>query len=236
MRRTGIASFVGFVVVAVGCGSAAPSSAPPANTSKAANASPARPACPPPGSGGEESRVSYDQLPPATKAQVDQVRAVWAHKYPTAADAARAGWFKTTPNLFGIGAHYVKSVKGLSVAEPFHLFRPPILLYDGEGPDAKFAGISYVVKGNVTGFAGCYDVWHTHKSVCIDSQHRITLTEPDSWRWYSESECRAHGGLVMPLAADKMIHVWIGSGYTNAPIFAHDNPRLYDGYYPKRGA
>jgi hypothetical protein len=194
-----------------------------------------RPACPPANSGGEESRVTYAELPAATKAQVDDVRAAWAHRYPTAADAMRAGWFKSTPSLYGIGAHYVKDVRGFSVAEPFDLLHPPILLYDGEGPDAKFAGVSYVVKGNSQGFAGCYDVWHTHKSVCIDKQHRITLTEPHSWRWYSDSECRAVGGHVMPLAADKMIHVWIGPGYTNAPIFAHDNPKLYDGYYPKRG-
>jgi hypothetical protein len=40
----------------------------------------------------------------------------------------------------------------------------------------------------------------------------------------------------MPLAADRMIHVWIGPGYTGAPIFAHDNPMIFDGYYPKRGA
>ncbi len=195
---------------------------------------PTTPACP--RASGEESRIAYTALPPATKAQVDDLRAAWAHKYPTADDATKAGWFKTTPNLYGIGAHYVKSVTGLSVAAPFDLLHPPILLYDGEGPDAKFAGVSYVVKGDVQGFTGCYDVWHTHKSVCIDRQHRITLTEPHSWRWYSESECRAAGGFVMPLAADRMIHVWIGPGYTNAPIFAHDNPKLFDGYYPKRGA
>jgi len=39
----------------------------------------------------------------------------------------------------------------------------------------------------------------------------------------------------MKLAADTMIHVWIGPGCTGAPIFAHDNPKLFDGYYPKRG-
>ena len=222
-------------VAAAGCGSGSSNDA----ASSVAATQPPRltattPACP--AKAREESRVSYAQLPPAPKAQVDRVRAAWAHKYPTAAAAVRAGWFKSTPSLWGIGAHYVKSVKGLSVAAPFDLMHPPILLYDGEGPDAKFAGLSYVVKGNVRGFAGCYDLWHSHKSVCIDQQHRITLTEPDSWRWYSDRECRANGGFVMPLAADRMIHVWIGPGYTNAPIFAHDNPKLYDGYYPKRGA
>ncbi len=50
----------------------------------------------------------------------------------------------------------------------------------------------------------------------------------------SESECTAAGRRVMPLAAARMIHMWIGPGYTDAPIFAHDNPELYDGYCPKR--
>ena len=221
-------------ITGAACGSASPSDRATVSATRPPRLTATTPACP--AQAREESRISYAQLPPATKTQVDRVRAAWAHKYPTAAAAVRAGWFKSTPSLYGIGAHYVKSVRGLSVAAPFDLMHPPILLYDGEGPDAKFAGLSYVVKGDARGFAGCYDVWHTHKSVCIDRQHRITLTEPDSWRWYSESECRANGGFVMPLAADRMIHVWIGPGYTNAPIFAHDNPKLYDGYYPKRGA
>jgi hypothetical protein len=37
----------------------------------------------------------------------------------------------------------------------------------------------------------------------------------------------------MPLANDKMIRLWIGPGYTDAPIFAHDNPELYDRFNPQ---
>ena len=62
----------------------------------------------------------------------------------------------------------------------------------------------------------------------------ISLTEENSEFWYSEKECTAAGGRLLPLAGDKMIHLWIGPGYTDAPIFAHDNPKLIDGYYPKR--
>jgi hypothetical protein len=180
--------------------------------------------------------VSYAQLPALTKHQVGAVRAVWAHRYPTAADAIKAGWWKATPSLFGIGAHYIQGWTGLSVARPFDLMHPSILLYDGEGPNAKFAGVSYVVKGSTPGFAGCYDVWHVHKSVCIDNRGRITLTESNSYEWYSESQCRARGFRVMPLASDHMIHVWIGPGYDQGAIFAHDNPKLLHGYYPKEPA
>ena len=182
-----------------------------------------------------ESGITYAELPKATKAEVDQVIAAWGHKYATAADAMKDGWFRGTRSLYGIGAHYIKNVRGLSVAAPFDLLNPPILLFDGDGPDAKFAGLSYVVGGKVPGgFTGPYDFWHSHKSVCSVGGSIVSLSEENSQVWYSESECVAAGGGVMPIAADKMIHVWIGPGYMGAPIFAHDNPKLYDGYNPKR--
>ena len=179
-----------------------------------------------------ESDVTLAELPADTRAEVDKVIAEWATKYPTGADAMAAGWFRATPNLYGIGAHYIHSVQGFSVALPFDMMKPTILLYDGEGPDAKFAGVSYVVAGGAEGFTGPYDFWHEHESVCM-SDGKITLTEEGSKYWYSESECRAVGGRILPIAGDLMIHLWIGPGYTDAPIFAHDNPEIYDGYYPK---
>src|SRR5262249_25118279 len=221
------------VLVLAGCGSAAAHSAsrvtaPPVTTSP-------RPTCTNPPS--RESTIMYDQLPPATKAQVDRVRAVWAHKYPTGADATKAGWWKSTTNLYGIGAHYVKGVTGfLSVAQPVDLMHPNALLYDGDGPNAKFVGVSYITGGaaNAAGFAGCYDFFHSHKSVCIGAGGLITLTDVDSPYWYSESQCRAHGFKVLPLPGDKMLHLWIGPDYLKVPIFGHDNRYLYNGYYPKR--
>jgi hypothetical protein len=235
MRREGLVVLGMLAITVAGCGagSSKGNATPAAATSVATQptrTTTANRGCTP------NHRVRYGQLPPVTKAEVDRVRAAWAQKYPTAADATKAGWWKSTPSLYGIGAHYINGVKGLSVAVPFDLLHPPILLYDGEGPDAKFAGVSYVVAGDVEGFAGCDDGWHSHPSVCIDGEGRITLTEKYSPFWYSESQCVAHGGRVMKLAADKMLHVWIGPGYTNAPIFAHDNPKLYGGYYPKQRA
>ena len=84
---------------------------------------------------------------------------MWANKYPTAADATRDGWFKATRNLYGIGAHYI-NIKGgsaFSGTATFNLLSPNILLFDGEGPDAKFAGVSYVVAEIPEGFTGAYD-------------------------------------------------------------------------------
>lgn len=181
-----------------------------------------------------ESTITYAELPRATKAEVDQVIALWANKYPTGADAARDGWFKATKNLYGIGAHYVKGA--FSGAATFDLLNPNILLFDGEGPDAKFAGVSYVVAGDTEGFTGNYDSWHAHASVCFQGGSVVSLSEEGSAVWYSESECTAAGGRVMPLASDNMLHLWIGPGYMDGPIFSHDNAQLLDGFSPKRSA
>jgi len=183
-----------------------------------------------------ETAVTYDELPPATKAQVDGVIADWGTRYATAADAMKDGWVKATRDLYGIGAHYVRTnIVGLS--SPFDMKEPNILLFDGEGPDAKFAGVSYIVGGARApkGFAGSYDGWHTHTSVCFKGGTVVSLNESGSSIWYSEPECIAAGGTVIPLASDQMLHVWIGPDYINgAPIFAHDHPKLYNGYDPKR--
>lgn len=181
-----------------------------------------------------ESTITYDKLPAATKAEVDQVIALWANKYPTAADAASDGWFNPGRSLYGIGAHYVSTV-GFSGAAAFDMLNPNILLFDGDGPDAKFAGLSYVVADVPEGFTGDYDAWHSHPSACFEGGRVSSLTEENSAVWLSESECTARDGQVRPLENDQMMHLWIGPEYINrAPIFAHDHPDLYDGYNPKR--
>ena len=122
-------------------------------------------------------------------------------------------------------------------SSPFELLQPNILLFDGDGADAKFAGVSYIVGGHGTpkGFAGPYDSWHSHTSVCFKGGTVVSLNEVGSSIWYSEPECTAAGGTVIPLASDEMLHLWIGPDYINgAPIFAHDHPKLLNGYDPKR--
>ena len=53
-------------------------------------------------------------------------------------------------------------------------------------------------------------------------------------RAISRASCPAHDFKVLKLVGNKMIHVWIGPGYTDVPTFGHDNRYLYNGYYPKR--
>jgi hypothetical protein len=181
-----------------------------------------------------ESDITYAELPADTKAQVDAVIAIWQDKFPTAADAVAGGWMKATRSLYGIGAHYVRQ-SGLEVGT-FDMLAPNILLYDGEGPDAKFAGLSYVVKNTPPeGFAGPYDVWHAHSAVCLIGGVVSSLIEENSDVWLSESDCLGRGGRLLPLGADQMMHLWIGPDYINSgPIMSHDHPLLLDGYDPQR--
>ena len=189
-----------------------------------------------------ESTITYDQLPKQTKAEVDEVIALWGNRYATAADAMKDGWFKATRSLYGIGAHYLRatSVRGTSIfggSATFDRLNPNILLFDGDGPDAKFAGVSYVLPTVPEGFSGPYDSWHSHASVCLQGGTVVSLTEENSPVWLTESECRARGWSVLPLANAEMMHLWIGPEYIDgAAIFAHDNPKLYDGYNPRRDA
>ena len=73
--------------------------------------------------------------------------------------------------------------------------------------------------------------------MCTKGGGIVSLTDDNSDVWYSEDECVAAGGRVMPIVNDNMMHLWIGPGYMQGvPIFAHDNPGLFDGYNPKRDA
>jgi hypothetical protein len=187
---------------------------------------------------GHESDIMYAELPAKTKAEVDQVIAAYAHKYPTAADATKDGWVKASLSFYGIGAHYTHGI-GIPATPTFELLNPNMLLYDGEGPDAKFAGVSYSVSSATKpeGFTGPYDVWHSHGTACTKGGTIVSLTEDNSDVWLSEGECTARGGRVFPIPGDLMIHVWIGPGYLGkAPIFAHDHPMLFDGFVPQRDA
>jgi len=79
---------------------------------------------------GHESDIAYNKLPRKTKAEVDQVIAAYAHKYPTAADATKDGWVKASLSFYGIGAHYTHGI-GIPATPSFDLLNPNMLLYDG---------------------------------------------------------------------------------------------------------
>ena len=188
------------------------------------------------GTGHErELDVMYADLPADVKAQVDITKAL-VEKYPTAADATKAGWQKATISLNGIGAHYLKGgISGFLGDYEFDPANPNVLLFDGEGPDAKIAGASFILTvPNPQGYPGELDVWHYHYGVCFDTQRLLVIAEVDGHEGSTISmtaeQCTAEGAQVFPIENLYMIHVWVAPDYIDdAPVFAHDHPKLYDG-------
>lgn len=188
------------------------------------------------GTGHErELDVTYAELPSDVKAQVDITKAL-VEQYPTAADAERGGWRKATINLHGIGAHYLKGGPAGFLADyAFDPANPNVLLYDGEGPDAKIAGASFILtEPDPQGYTGQLDVWHYHYGVCFDTTSFLVIAEVDGHEGSTISmtpeECEAQGATVFPIDDLYMIHVWVAPDYIDvAPVFAHDHPKLYDG-------
>jgi hypothetical protein len=179
-----------------------------------------------------EYDVQYRDLPTPTRGELDVARDIIA-RYPIAADAERDGWQKATINLKGIASHYLKGgVRGfLGIDGAFDVRDPEILLFNGEGPDAPIAGVSYLLNGpDPEGFAGKWDVWHRHDAVCF--ARGLVIAEVGGHEGsridMSREECAAQGGIIFPLSNLTMLHVWMKQGFeSTAGVFSHDHPELY---------
>ncbi len=185
-----------------------------------------------------DSKITYAELSPTTKAQVDTV-IKWASKYKTAADAKKDGWSKATKSLYGIGSHWLHGgVAGFaSFGSTPDMTTPNVLLFDGEGDDAKLAGVSWIMNSptDPVGFSGPDDHWHRHSSVCFVASEGVVISEGDAEGSpinLSHAGCVRNKGVMFPISNLTMMHLWIGTGYMNGPLFAHDNAKLLDGYRP----
>jgi hypothetical protein len=220
-----VTGVVGAIDLAGERAASAPAS-PAAQTSGAAEAAPVA------HTHALEYDVQYGDLPAATRSELDIARDI-INRYPTAADAERDGWHKATINLKGIASHYLKGGVGgfLGVDSRFDVRQPEILLFNGEGPDAPIAGLSYLVSGaDPEGFTGKWDVWHRHQAVCF--ARGLVIAEvgghPGSRIDMTRDQCSAQGGIIFPLANLTMLHVWMKPGFeSTAGVFSHDHPALY---------
>jgi hypothetical protein len=128
--------------------------------------------------------------------------------HPTAADAIADGYRRVTSYVPGIAAHYMRFDL---VDGEFSLAEPEMILYDGDGPDARVVGLSYylVHEGDAEpsqGFTGANDHGHRHVGLCQGPTGVIgdsTLTE---------EECAARGGRKSDGSAGWMIHAWVVPG------------------------
>lgn len=139
----------------------------------------------------------------------------WAsvRRFPTRRDAMAAGGTQAIQHVVGTGTHDI--VPGISnwqmdAPDPAHPF---YLQYDGDGPDAKLAGMSwYVVRfqdGPPPGLPGNNDWWHSHSSICYT---KLGVGVADQ---VSDEECAALGGVNIDWPYGWMVHAWIVPGYEN---------------------
>ena len=159
----------------------------------------------------------------ALSAEQTQARAV-ALKYPTVADAEKAGYGKSTPYVPCIGAHYTNF--RLAV-RPFDVAAPSELLYDGTTPDAKIIGLSFLVYhpgGAPEGFTGPNDIWHTHSfngGLCMKGA--LVIGAEDT----NPEQCAARGGRKVALKDIWMVHDWIVPGFDCSwGVFAGECPEM----------
>jgi hypothetical protein len=142
---------------------------------------------------------------------------------PTVADAVRAGYFRVTPYVPGIAAHYMNF--GLVDGE-FDITKPEMILYDGTKPESRVVGLSYYVRLDgsaqpTQGFTGDNDHYHRHFGLCVGAGGVIG----DSTT--TDAECAARGGVKANGTDGWMSHAWVVPGCESPwGVFSAVNPLL----------
>jgi hypothetical protein len=175
---------------------------------------------------------SKEQVPDQalTPAQHDQLavelvaaRAV-AEKYPTVADAQKAGFLLAGRFAPQLGAHYI-DVSAVNSFDPSH---PGSFIYDGISPTSKLVGLMYLGGGvnAPEGFVGPNDHWHRHTNTCVvygGGKINIPFAADSD---VTKSMCDAQGGMFMRRTT-WMVHAWVVPGYESPlGVFSHENPDL----------
>jgi hypothetical protein len=148
-----------------------------------------------------------------------------AMKYPTVADAERAGYHLVGGGYGpGSGAHYIRFDS--AAFGSFDPSDPPTLIYDGTIPTAQVVGLMYLGVGqNGTapeGFAGPNDHWHRHSGVCLKGVDVVLPVDAD----VTQAQCDAKGGNLMKITT-WMVHAWVVPGWESpAGVFSHENTDL----------
>ena len=144
-------------------------------------------------------------------------------RYPTVADAEKAGYRMSVVYVPCIGAHYTN----IAYVGKFDPANPSELLYDGTNPDSKLVGLSYLVLhpgGPPDGFAGPNDRWHQHNvngGLCFGPGGVI------GGEAMSVDDCKAVGGVKRELTDIWMVHDWIVPGWECSwGVFAGECPDL----------
>jgi hypothetical protein len=156
-----------------------------------------------------------------------------ALKYPTVADAKKAGLIQAGLFTPGAGAHFISikaSMGGLNgkATDPAS---PEAWIYDGISPTSKIVGLMYAGFGDnpPAGFTGPNDHWHRHTNLCVTfSGGHIGIPFPPDGN-VGVSQCAAvHGQFLRKTFW--MVHAWVVPNWKSPQgVFSHANLNLHCG-------
>ena len=161
-------------------------------------------------------------------------------KYPTLADAEKAGARRAGPFSPGLGTHMIMYADyayaaGAGPMTDAQIEHPLAWIYDGTKPTSPVVGLFYTAAvENPGGFVGPNDVWHKHKNVCLTQAAGGGIDAPlGADRDATTAQCDAVGGHLLA-ASGPLLHVWAVPGYEDSQgVYAHLNPSItcQDGTY-----
>ncbi len=152
-----------------------------------------------------------------------------ALQYPTVADATRAGMYRITPFIPGVGAEYVAgfNVGYADASNKVDLDHPLVYLYSGTGDTATVMGLVYYVFGPqpLPGFAGLDDAWLRRDGLCsehVGDSKRLVAIDRD----ITQQDCADRGG-TFASSVQWTLRVWAAPDWSNpAGPFRQTNPRV----------
>jgi hypothetical protein len=163
-----------------------------------------------------------EPLPAATRTvlggELVVARAV-ADRYPTVADAERAGYRRVTGAEPGFGAQYARPE---AMDTTFAIDQPEVLAYAGSDPASPIVGVGYFVYGTdePTGFAGPNDRWQEHAGLCLGDG--VVVGSAGT----TEAACAARGGRLAPASA-WTLRAWVVPGWESPDgVFSPAHPGL----------
>ncbi len=162
-------------------------------------------------------------------AQLVAARAA-ALRYPTVADAQRAGLRPAGGFAPGSGAHFISynySLRDINPDGSVNAANPGAYIYDGTTPTSRVIGVMYTSLGSgaaPAGFAGLNDHWHQHANVCIQNRADGIHVPFPADRDVTPAMCSAVQGTFMRETV-WMVHAWVVPGWESPlGVFSHDNP------------
>jgi len=186
-----------------------------------------------------DEKAEFGPDKPLTPAQrqdlADQlvVARATAMKYPTVADATKAGYILAGLFTPGAGAHYVNisssAASYLNHTSTVDPAQPLALIYEGTSPTSRVVGLMYGSFNALApaGFAGPNDHWHRHTNLCITfSKGKIGIPYPPDSD-VQKSACDALHGQFMRETL-WMVHAWVVPGWDSPEgVFSHANIDLH---------